>query len=249
MKDYILGLDFDGVLWDSVGECYLTLGETLLLEGTQVPQEGPIPEAFRRARWLVRTGGDFLLAYELATADPGRDFEAYTKEEFQALRDLHRDRLQAFEVKFYAQRQHLRQHQSERWLAAQAPYQAVVDQFEGLRSAFREVVLMTTKDGPSARQLLASAGIELPIWSRENGVDKGEQALDLCRQRGHQPDKILFIDDLMDNLDQVRRVGTPGFLAAWGYNTPGERQLALKDGYGVLQIDDLRGQLAVWNQS
>ena len=245
LHDCILGLDFDGVLWDSVGECLLCTRETLVREyGKSAPSDA-VAEAFRRGRWLVRTGGDFLLVYELASSDPERDFEAFSKADFQALREIHRERLAAFETRFYAMRRRLREEETESWLHSQQPYSAVVAQFPLLRQAFREVVLITTKDAPSAHMLLKSAAIELPIWSRENGVDKGEQVLDLCRKRQHQPDRVILIDDLLENLEQVARVGARGCLANWGYNTTAERAASQQQGYTVLNSTNLLAQLGV----
>lgn len=244
-KGYILALDFDGVLWDSVGECWLCCTETLKVDfGKAVSSDSAVQDAFHRGRWLVRTGGDFLLVYELAIEDPKRDFDAFTKADFQKLRESESKRVAEFEKKFYARRELLRENETQRWLDSQKPYPEVVAQFAGLKEAFDEVVLITTKDGPSARKLLESADIELAIWSRETGVDKGEQILDLCKKRNHTPDKILFIDDLLENLEQTRRVGTPGFLAEWGYNNPAEQKAALDEGYKVLKSHDLVGQLA-----
>jgi phosphoglycolate phosphatase-like HAD superfamily hydrolase len=237
LKSYILALDFDGVFWDSVGECWLCLVGAFQQLGW--PVDLSLRQQFLSGRWLVRIGGDFWLVYWLAEQRPGINFDSFTKEEFDQLREEHKATMAAFTPKFYAERERLRTQEIQHWLGSQPAYPQFIQQFQDLKDQFKEVVLITTKDGESARQLLKSVNIELPIWSKENGLDKGEHVLELCRTRGVEPDHVLFVDDLLDNLHQTQRVGARGFLADWGYNNSQERDEAAAQGFAVLRIQDL----------
>ena len=238
MKDWVLALDFDGVIWDSVGECYVMArraAEKLTLDGAKACEE-----AFRAGRWLVRTGGDFLLLLELAQQHSPQELQSFSKERFQHLRLSRKDVAQEFEATFYRERHESRTRQPEAWLSFQRPYPKVLSQFPELKAAFKAIALCTTKDEPSAKKLLKSAEIDIPIWGREKGVHKGDQVQAMCRELDHQPEKVIFIDDLIENLEQVEPLKVRPFLATWGYNTESERQ---SSPYPLIREENLLDQL------
>lgn len=129
------------------------------------------------------------------------------------------------------------------WLSFQQPYPLLLQQFDELRKIFDPIVVCTTKDTRSAQALLASAGLELPIYGKELALHKGEQIKALCQQHA-QPRQILFIDD---------SGGKPGpgasqrsRLRDWPpgvNNTAAERQRALAEGYPVLEVFSLAHDL------
>lgn len=237
----VLALDFDGVLWDSVGECFVMAHRAYQnLYGLPCADlEAP----FRRGRWLVRTGGDFLLVLQLAMADPEGDLTHYPQEQFL---QLQRDRAQAcqeFAQEFYQLRQTCRDQHWQEWLSYQQPYPQFLQQLPALREMFAETVICTTKDSESARKLLATVGLDLPIYGREQALHKGDQIAALCRDCGVSPEQIFFLDDLLENLHQVRPTGARCALAAWGYNTAAERQRAQQEGFPVLDAFTMVGEL------
>lgn len=233
----VLALDFDGVIWDSVGECFV-MARRVYTEMTGLPCTG-LEAAFRRGRWLVRTGGDFLLVLQLAMADPDGDLTHFPKAEFERLQREKAAETQAFAAEFYALRDKTRDEHWKEWLSFQQPYPLFMQQFEGLSKFFDQIVVCTTKDTKSAQALLASAGLDLPIYGKELAVHKGDQIKALCEQHQVEPSQIFFIDDLVENLDQVRPTGAACGLAAWGYNTSAERQRAVAEGYPVLEVFSL----------
>jgi phosphoglycolate phosphatase-like HAD superfamily hydrolase len=230
----ILALDFDGVLWDSVGECFVMARRAYQnLYGLPCSDlEAP----FRRGRWLVRTGGDFLLVLQLAMADPDGDLTTYPKQQFSQLQRDKVKECQEFAQEFYALREQCRDQRWQEWISYQHPYPLFLQQLEELRPIFDQIVVCTTKDAQSARMLLASAQLEFPVYGREVALDKSHQISALCQEHAVAPDQIFFIDDLVDNLDQGRPSGARCGLAAWGYNTAAERQLAQQAGYPVLDV-------------
>ena len=230
----VLALDFDGVLWDSVGECFVMARRAYQnLYGLPCADlEAP----FRKGRWLVRTGGDFLLVLRLAMADPDGDLTTYPKEQFAQLQRDKAAECHDFAQEFYSLREDCRDHHWSEWLSYQQPYPLFLQQLESLRELFSETVVCTTKDSESARQLLESAGLVFPIFGRELATDKSEQIQALCQQFEVTPEQVFFLDDLIENLDQVRPSGAGCGLAAWGYNTPAERERARQAGYPVLDV-------------
>lgn len=243
----VLALDFDGVIWDSVGECFV-MARRVYTEMTGLPCSD-LEAAFRRGRWLVRTGGDFLLLLQLAMADPERDLTHFPKAEFERLQREKAAEMAEFSKAFYALREKTREEHWQEWASFQQPYPLLLQQFEELRKLFDAIVVCTTKDTKSAQALLASAGLDLPIYGKELALHKGDQIAALCREHQVTPEQIFFIDDLVENLDQVRPTGAACGLAAWGYNTAAERQRAVSEGYPVLEVfalaQDLKNLLAV----
>ena len=230
----ILALDFDGVIWDSVGECFVMARRAYQnLYGLPCSD---LEAAFRRGRWLVRTGGDFLLILQLAMADPERDLTTFPRAEFARLQAEKASECLEFEREFYGLRQRCRDQEWKEWVSYQQPYPHFLNQLREVQDLFTETVICTTKDAQSARLLLASAGLDWHIWGKELGVDKGEQIRDLCRQRNCAASDVFFVDDLVENLEQVAPTGARCALAAWGYNTPAERERARKEGLPVLEV-------------
>lgn len=246
MKRY-LALDFDGVIWDSVGECFVMARRAYQnLFGLPCAD---LEANFRRGRWLVRTGGDFLLILQLAMHDPDGDLTTFSKEEFARLKTQKSDECRAFEAEFYQLRALCRDQHWAEWVSYQKPYPLFLEQLGALRQMFDEVVVCTTKDSRSAQLLLESARLEFAIWGKEQGLDKGEQIRDFCRSRAARPEQIFFIDDLIENLEQVRPTGATCGLASWGYNTPAERQQALALGFPVLEVFNLSSDVRrIWLQ-
>ncbi|MBS2033714.1 HAD family hydrolase [bacterium] len=243
----VLALDFDGVIWDSVGECFV-MARRVYTEMTGLPCSD-LEAPFRRGRWLVRTGGDFLLILQLAMADPERDLTHFPKAEFEQLQQQKAYEMAEFAKAFYALREKTRDEHWDEWSSFQQPYPLLLQQFGELRKVFDTIVVCTTKDTRSAQALLASAGLDLPIYGRELALHKGDQIQALCREHGVTPAQIFFIDDLVENLDQVRPTGAACGLAAWGYNTSAERERAVIEGYPVLEVfslaQDLKNLLTV----
>lgn len=242
MKDVLLALDFDGVIWDSVGECYHTALRTWRRLGHP---EIEAPEAtFRSGRWLVRTGGDFGLILEIASEDPDRDLTGFPKEEFARRAAAEAEVLEAFDRAFYEERDRARSENLDEWLHQQAPYPGFVAEIPALQEEFREIVLCSTKDEASIRELLSTVDLDFPVLGKGFGTDKRDQVRHLMASRDLPADRILFVDDLLPNLDPVSEVGVRIALAGWGYNTPAVREEARQRGIPVIRLghvlEDLR---------
>lgn len=232
-RDFLLALDFDGVLWDSAGECFLTARQAW------EALEGPFPTlaeaAFRRGRWLARTGGEFGLILKLLREEPERDLQAFDSALFEALIAEQGAFLRLFGAEFYAWRERFRREDPQAWLAAQSPYPEILAEWPDLCRAFREVVVCTTKDEAAIRVLLGQFGLQVPVLAKEFSPDKRDQMAFLAATRDLAPGQILFVDDLLRNLEPVGEMGVRVALAGWGYNTPAEQDRARAQGIPVLQ--------------
>lgn len=238
-QGWVLALDFDGVLWDSAGECF-EIGclayKALCGRDLSTPQ---YRERFLLGRPLARTGHDFYLILKLLEEDPTLDLRDFPLQRFVELRTKEADQTQEFDKLFYALRAEYRDNQSDLWMSWQGPYKDLMRLLDRWEDRFLGAALATTKDGPSARSLMLSAGRDWPIFGKEFSVDKAQQIQGIADHFQVAPSSILFVDDLLENLQQVAPTGARTALASWGYNTPDSREEALGLGFAVVDVPAL----------
>lgn len=232
----VLALDFDGVIWDSAPECYEVGWRVFLKEFGKDLSGEQQRQRFLMGRPLARTGHDFYLLFYLMATDPDLDLSTYPLESFLSLRNDHAEDASCFDREFYLLREAYREDDFEVWSSWQGPYPEVITLLDRLEKRFKGVALATTKDQASAHALLQTIHRDWPIWGKEFSTDKGEQILGIAQHYSISPQKITFIDDLLENLDQVAPTGAQGGLAAWGYNTEDLRAQASVQGYPVLDL-------------
>lgn len=138
------------------------------------------------------------------------------------------------------------------WRALLPPYGGFL---EVLRRHAGEVqfAIASAKDRASVRALLASYGVQdlFPpelILDKEAGVHKTSHLEHLHRLLDLPYPHFTFVDDKVNHLDAVSRLGVRCALAAWGYNGPRERALARTHGHLVCRLDDVEGLLFVTSQ-
>jgi hypothetical protein len=140
------------------------------------------------------------------------------------------------------------------WLERNTPYGAL----EEVRRLVAEpecAVLVTTKEGEFARQILDHWGVRLAdIQGKEAGIHKCEnlRALiaDYTAAHGRRP-RLWFVEDRLDTLQHVTThadlADVALFLAAWGYNTPEMHASVRSNGrIRLLELDQFRGGLTTW---
>ncbi len=238
-QGWVLALDFDGVLWDSAGECFEVgclayqklLGRDLSTPGYR--------ERFLLGRPLARTGHDFFLILKLLEENPSLDLRDFPLEQFVGLRESLASQTVEFDKIFYTLRAEYRDNQPDLWRSWQGPYPEVMRLLDRWEDRFLGAALATTKDGPSARSLMLSAGRDWPIFGKEFSVEKAEQIKGIADHFKVVPSSILFVDDLLENLQQVAPTGARTALASWGYNTPESREEALGLGFPVVDVPAL----------
>jgi phosphoglycolate phosphatase-like HAD superfamily hydrolase len=254
----VLALDFDGVICDSVRECFATAVRTYHdfvpdsrlvariharlgvwpWSATEIDTE---PD-FARFGELVPLGNraeDFgvaLLAMDLDLPIP--DQESY--DAFHGSTEP--DWLDLFHRRFYEVRSALRADSLRGWLALHFDYPeftAVLPRL-GERAA---LAVATAKDAESLDLLLDRfqlSGLfagELRL-DKETGVQKTEHLTRLAERLGVPLAAITFVDDKVNHLRKVASLGVRPVLASWGHNTERERAAARALGFEVARLDD-----------
>jgi phosphoglycolate phosphatase-like HAD superfamily hydrolase len=119
-----------------------------------------------------------------------------------------------------------------------------------LRRRADDVVLSvaTAKDRGSVRKLLRAYGIDdlFPedcVLDKETGVRKSAHLRHLQEKFGWHFRDMTFVDDKVNHLDEVGRLGVRCALATWGFNGPREEALARAAGHLVCTLDDVEAQI------
>ncbi len=143
-------------------------------------------------------------------------------------------------LSFFGQRLACRRAESRRqnmadWLKLQRIYPGNLEIIRQALACFDGVSVCTTKDKASVEALLSTVGLKMLILSKEHTFNKNLQLYILAASFGVEPEQILFVDDLLDNLLKVRSSGVKVALAGWGYNCAQSRLEAQQLGIPVFK--------------
>jgi len=236
----ILALDFDGVICDTAHE---TLKSTWQVYGEiwGASGDGPPPEAataFHRLRPLLEIGWEAPILLRAILEDVP---EAALFQEFQTtwrprIIEAYHLSVADLAARFDAARERWIQRDLPSWLAAQRFYPGIADRLQALVRSDVQIFVLTTKEGRFAHLLLERNGVPLPaghVWGKERAHPKADLLRILRQEQSVDYGDIWLVEDRLPTLramqyqDDLGAVGL--FLAAWGYNTPGEREQAGRD--------------------
>lgn len=254
---HVLALDFDGVLCDSSREVFVVAVDTYAAQesgsdligaleplrddavgGGDVFRSDPLYLTFTDLLPLGNRAEDFgvsLLALELgATVGDQRSYDAF-------YRTLDSEWLTSFHRRFYEARSRLRAEDPAGWLKLHLPYPGLAETLRRHKGP-TEPAVATAKDARSVQLLLDELGMadlfepEL-ILDKQTGVEKTRHLEILCERTGVEFADITFVDDKVNHLVKVSRLGVRPVLAGWGFNTGREHALARDLGYDVAELD------------
>ena len=256
----ILALDFDGVLCDGMREYFETSRRTYrkVWSDEEVPDETLFP-TFQALRPVIMTGWEMPL---LLRAIVQARSESSLLQHWEAVRDelvtsgkLHGEALvsQLAHTLDEVRRDWIATDRRD-WLERHVPYCAL-DDVRRLLAEPEQAVLVTTKEGEFAAQILEHWGIHLAdIQGKEAGTHKCENLrtliADYTAAHGRRP-RLWFVEDRLETLRHVTihpdlaDVGL--FLAVWGYNTP-EMQASVENDERIqlLDLEQFRSGLTAW---
>lgn len=216
-------LDFDGVICDSLDECFVVGHNAYkrLLRGSQsinrpVEADPQLYRFFRAYRWMVRPAGEYLLLFHYwysGVHSPNygtfrADSERLSKEVTQ------------YGQLFFSERRRLRNRDPELWLTLNPLYPDMATAFRALEKKCR-IHIVTTKDEESVETILAGRGLagfevsgrkEYEMMGSKVGVIK--KILNTYRA---DPSEAFFLDDNGTYLAEVATLGVRCLRAAWGY--------------------------------
>ncbi|MEE1799908.1 haloacid dehalogenase-like hydrolase [Streptomyces sp. JV176] len=237
----LLALDFDGVVCDALDECALItwLGEQTHDRALPGPgQLARVPEEFtarfRKVRDYARVLDHFLVAHH-----PEADAIGSQAEFDRLYASLPLPRVRRFVAAASAARDWFRESEPEFWLGLHTLYPGVPGL---LRRAGVPVVIVTAKDEPSVRAILARHGLESAVAEVYGEcAAKPEAVREACARRGVPLEAATFVDDNLTNVRRVSAAGVRARWALWGYQTPEHRAEAAQFGITGLELTGLSG--------
>jgi len=248
--DRLFFLDFDGVICDSIDECYVSswlayhLGERFSPGLGPALRAGGLPDRvfledksrFNSFRPFIRTGGDYVL---LQRCVDRRRF-LRSQEDFDAARKEAGESLMAeYHSRFYAERASLLEQEREYWLSLNVLYDGVGEAVRGFTDDERYYIL-STKQSTFIAEILASKGIRWPI---DRIIDSGKEKktdiiLSVLDSAGIH--RGVFVDDQVDYFAGAPQDRISCYLASWGYV---KQSWLVGSGYTVISKDFFKALL------
>lgn len=185
---------------------------------------------------------DYYVALDIITEN--RFSEITSQEDFNRYREaIPRGRLTRYSDEFYGFRRRMQESQPGQWASLLPPFETIPETIRSL-SAKHRLAIATSKDIRSVDILLdhyAIAGCfpSGSILDKDYAESKRAHLLRFHEQHGIPFDRMYFIDDKVLHLVSVADLGVVCHLAAWGFNTPREHDIARDYGCHVLELEQL----------
>jgi len=239
MTEKVIALDFDGVIADTENECYIISIPAFRRMGEEIEDNNRVRSEFRKARPYVKHADCYYTVLKILQ-DPKANFDTITFSEFAKMRDKNKERGKEFHKLFYEERAKLQQNM-DKWVELNPPYAGIPKIINMLMKSFH-VVIVSAKDKNATKLLLDSYGLHIEdenILAKEFSMDKKYQ-MRFISDKFHVPFyKIIFVEDNLEQLLNVKELGVKLVLASWGYNTEDQRKEAEKLGISVAMPESL----------
>ena len=212
----LLVLDFDGVICDSIDECFASSWAAyheLRLGSTGAEPDRATRSAFAGLRPFVRSGEDFVFIQEaLARGERVVDQASFD----EAARRGGDEKRATYRELFYRARAEFFRRDRPGWLALNRVYPAMKEALSRLPPSAPPFVL-STKKPPFIAEILAANGVAIPegriVWS--DVEPKLRTVARLRDQAGRR--EAIFVEDQIDAIERNSDPGIRAYLATWGY--------------------------------
>jgi len=238
----VVAFDFDGVIGDSVYECYVQSIKAFGELGGKLKDSKEVESAFRKARPFVKVAEDYDVVLRMIESNPKIDFDEVKQKEFDGAKEKYKSDFAKFKEKFMANRKSMQTASEAQWFGLQKDFPSVVANVNKLISKGYKVVIATTKDKPSVVKLLKQYKCNIKdedIISKEIFEDKGKQIKFISLKYDVPVGKITFVDDMVEQVKIVQKTGAKTAMADWGYSTKAQRKEAESLGVPVMKKEEL----------
>jgi len=212
-------LDFDGVICDSLPECFAVSRAAYfgLYLGGGIPEPGPDDErTFRRLRPFIRRGGDYLFIQHCLQ----NNLVIESQKDFDAVMNDNRSLDDAFHELFYKARRELLGSDPRRWHALNPLYPGM-KQILRNHGADGDTLILSTKEADFIEKILAFN--EIPWDSNRIYCSGKERKLGFIDRVMDElgAGQAVFVDDQIDHFKGASAHPVRCLLADWGYVLPG----------------------------
>jgi len=230
-KKGVVAFDFDGVIGDSVFECYVQSVKASKDLGGKLDYSSSIERAFREARPLITKAEHFFTIMRLIEQNPKISFGKIAQTQMNVEFAKDKEKFKPFLERFYANRKEMQTNQREKWVAPQKSFPNM-RKFVSTVGKRNKLFIATTKDKTSVMELLKRYGISIPeqnIVSVEFSKSKAEQLKEIARRANTPVHKVLLIDDALEQMSAAKQAGAKRILYTPGYSTLAQRKAARKE--------------------
>ncbi len=244
MNIKVLVFDLDGVIIDSVYECYITALKAFNRMGEVLEDTPGVWEESRKARVFVKIAEDYYLVLK-AIKEKLLDFDKITQEEFnQKNKEFLGNKGAEFKELFYQIRGDMQKENLDAWIKLHKLYPGVKQILEQLSNKYK-IVISTTKDKKSISAFRDCLGIKChDALDKDMGKDKRIHIRTILEKYKVKPEEVLFIDDILEHILKVKETGVNIIMASWGYSNRQQREEAREKGISILDsIEGLPGIL------
>ncbi|MBI4126186.1 MAG: hypothetical protein HY465_01710, partial [Deltaproteobacteria bacterium] len=227
--------DFDGVLFDSARECFVLAaraasGPDWKDKFSSADFRG-LEYAFLKSRYHVGPPWQFALLLKLLLENrvPQRT------EDFLLIAERERGIWESFTEAYFAERKELSKNPTE-WLNSFGMHKGPLEFFRSAMERGQARVLSTRNEESILRLLRELARIPVKdeiLFPRAGAKEKWELLLEHCGDL--DPAQVLFLDDYVAHLLPALDRGFGAHLAAWGYLSPFDKEIAARKGLPVLE--------------
>ena len=238
----VIALDFDGVVGDSVYECYVQSIKGFKDLGGKINDSKAVEEAFRKARPFVKIAEDYLVVLRLIESNPNIDFDEISQADFDTAKGKYKGEFPKFKERFMFYRKEMQSKSENDWFKLQKDFPNVVQNVNKLIDKGYKVVIATTKDKPSIVKLLKQYGCNIKeedIVHKEIFDDKAKQIKFISLKYDVPVRKITFVDDMVEQVKIVKTTGAKTAMADWGYSTKAQRKEAEDLGIPLVEKENL----------
>ena len=247
MKEPALFLDFDGVLCDSLHECYetslrawqtvsSTMAEKVARNRPDGEDDEERKELFRRYRPFIRNGGDYLfLQLAIDTQIP-----LHSQEAFDQLQQGYPELSRKGDEIFQKWRSHFLSSNPERWFSLNPLFPGIAELLNKAANN-EEVYILSTKPVRFIHEIVTFHAVKWPlhriICSKPRA--KVDVILEVMEEKHYR--EAIFVEDQIDHLLKVLEKGNlvkniRPCLASWGYIKEEWKQY---EGVECISIDTL----------
>ncbi len=241
-------LDFDGVFCDSAFENAVTAWRVCHrlwpaeFDSAAVPEE--VARRFGVARPFLETGWQsVVMVWAIARKMPAAAYSTGLESSLPSLLEqMHSSRGELVD-RFREERNRYLAEDAAGWLALHRFYPGAADALRILQQR-GEVRILTTKETRFVRELFAHECVEVAdecILGLDRIANKRQSLREFAGSGKY--DRIAFVEDRYETLRKCAATAELQsirlFLAAWGYNTPGQRAMAASaDGARMTVLDN-----------
>ncbi len=223
-------LDFDGVIADNSKEYVGIALKAYSMLGRKVENPAAMGKKLRISRPYLRAAEDFYSILRLLEENKKVTFKAIdtANKRFAAER-------KEFGMHYFQIRKELMNNKGK-WFGLYKKFTWLIRPLLKL-SETHELFIATSRDRDSAYYITSRMGIPVKktsVMSKEISLDKIKQMKFVCKKSGCAPEDILFIDDSIEQLKHVRKIGVKVALASWGFVLPAHIKEAERLGIPVL---------------